>query len=107
MFVDFRGEYGEKGKLIVKAKDFTKYDGKIQQRLKNESLDKPTIIQIFMDTTSRFQFYRMFKKTIRYLTELKHNPQTEYEVIENLRHHNLGDFTDPNQLGFAYGIGWK
>jgi Protein of unknown function (DUF229) len=107
-FIDFRGPNKDKGKIIVKAKDFTKYKQSIKERgALEDSPDKPTIIQFFIDTTSRFRFYRTFAKTIKYLTELKHNPESEYEVIENTRHHAFAGWTNPNQIGFAYGVSWN
>lgn len=107
MFIDFRGEHRDKGKLIVQAKDFSKTKAEIASRLKEESVNRPSIIKIFIDTTSRFRFYRKFKKTIKFLTELKHNPESRHMVLENLKHHNVGGNTDPNQLAFVYGVSYE
>jgi hypothetical protein len=107
-FIDFRGKNSEKGIPIVKAKDFRKYDPEIKERLegKEESLEHPSIIRIFYDTTSRFRFYRKFKKTIKFLTNLKHHPDSTYEVNEMLKFHTHAGFTDPNQVAYDYGISY-
>lgn len=107
MFIDFRGKFKDKGKLIVRAKDFTKTNPVIASRVKDETVDRPSVIKIFLDTTSRFRFYRKFKKTIKFLTNLKYNRDSSHTVIENLKHHNLGGFTDPNQLAYTYGVSYE
>jgi hypothetical protein len=107
LFIDFRGENSELGKVIPVARDRSKFDPKIKTRLKEESPDKPSVLRIFMDTTSKYRFYRKFKKTIKFLTNLKNNPSSNHRVVENTKHHNVAGFTDPNQLAFTHGISFS
>jgi hypothetical protein len=104
--VDFRGDHKNLGKAVIKAKDFTKFDPEIQQRLEyvSESAEHPSVLRLFLDTTSRFRFYRKFKRTIRFLTNLKHDPESEYIVEENLKQHNVAGFTAPNQIAYTHGV---
>ena len=62
------------------------------------------MIRLFLDTTSKFRFYRKFKKTMRYLTNLKHDPHTQYMVIENTKQHNVAGWTNPNQIAYTHGV---
>jgi hypothetical protein len=105
-FIDFRGKNAKKGKPIVQAKDFRKFDPEIKKRMegKDESYDHPSVLRIFYDTTSRFRFYRKFPKTIKFLTNLKNNPDSTHEVVESLKFHNHAGFTNPNQIAYNYGI---
>jgi hypothetical protein len=107
-FIDYRGKNSVLGKALIEPKDFTKYDPKIAARMKDkeESVDHPSVIRIFFDTTSKHRFYRKYKKSIKFLTNLKHNPKGTYEVIESLKFHTHAGFTEPNQIAYSYGVSW-
>ena len=105
-FIDFRGENSEMGKMIIKPKNFAEHDPEIKERLenKNDNLNRPSVVNLFLDTTSKYRFYRKFKKTIKFLTDLKHDPESAHKVVENERFHSVAGFTDPNQLGHTHGV---
>jgi hypothetical protein len=103
LFFDFRDKTGV-GKSIIKPKDFTLHYPAIASRLKDESAEHPSVIRIFLDTTSKYRFYRKFPKSVKFLTSLKHNPSSSHRVVENIKQHNGAGFTNPNQIAFTTGV---
>ena len=65
------------------------------------------MINIFLDTTSRYRFYRLFPRTIKFLTNLKHDPYSLHKVVENERIHSVLGMTEPNVIGHTHGVSSK
>jgi hypothetical protein len=104
-FIDFRGKKNSKyGKAVVKVKDYEELNPDSKWEVKQESAKQPSILKLYMDTTSKYRFYRKFKRTIRFLTNLKHDPDSLFQVVENTKQHNVAGFTVPNQLAYTRGV---
>jgi hypothetical protein len=65
VFVDFRSN--KKGDLILKVRNLIDKDPEIKKRVQKLDKDHLNILHIFVDTVSRNNFYRKYKKTTKFL----------------------------------------
>ena len=113
IFLDFRGkENKEIGKLEIKVKDRRKEYPDMTERLKDVDVSKGklNVLNLFVDTVSRGRFFRVYPKTIEYLTDLKNRDNSPIRLADFSKFHSIEGHTFPNLIASTYGIegkGWK
>jgi hypothetical protein len=113
IFLDFRGEENKEiGKLEIKVKDRRIEYPEMAKRLKDVDVSKGkfNILNLFVDETSRGRFFRVFPKTIEYLTDLKNRENSPIRLGDFSKFHSIEGFTYDNLIASSYGIqgkGWK
>jgi hypothetical protein len=65
IFVDFRNR--AEGEIIMKIRNLVKRNETVRKRVKLVDKDHLNILRIFLDTVSRNEFYRKYKKTTKIL----------------------------------------
>ena len=65
VYVDFRED--PKGKLVLKVRDLIKKDPNVRERVKKLDKQHFNILHLFVDTVSRNNFFRKYKKTTKFL----------------------------------------
>ena len=95
--------------MIIKPKNFALYYLEIKKRIQDkfENYDHPSVINIFLDTTLKYRFYRLLPKTIKVLTILKNDANSLHKVVESERFHSVLDWTEANFMGHSHGVSHK
>ena len=106
-FIDFRKD--PNGELKIKVRDLRKnkmFDF-MNYRVKKHDKKHPNILRIFVDTVSRNDFQRKFKKTAKFLKEYNFVNKEKYRAYQFFRFHSIQDFTFPNLFASSYGRNFK
>lgn len=102
LFLDFRQD--KKGELIVKLKDKTKGSEEVKNRVKETDKNFPNIITLFIDTVSRQEFYRKYKKTVEFLEKYHYSKNKKTQSFEFTKLHSILPYTFPNLFASNYGL---
>jgi hypothetical protein len=106
IFLDFRGENEELGKLLIKVKDRRKEYPELKKKLLkvDPATGKYNVLNLFVDTISRGRFFRRFPQTIQFLTNLKNKEGSSARVNEFNKFHSLRGFSFANMLASHFGL---
>ena len=108
IYVDFSSNpYGELKIKINYSKKLSE-----QRNLLSKNNTSDNILFIFIDNVSRLQFYRQFKKTVKFLKKFfsfkgfstKNNPNQAYHGFEFLKYHNFLGATLQNVIPMFSGV---
>lgn len=102
--MDFRNN--KFGEVIFKVRNLVDRNETVRQRVKPLDSDHLNILSIFIDTVSRNNFYRMYKKTTKFLQNYHYSQKKSNRVYEFHRLHSLGGYTLPNLIASVYGLYW-
>lgn len=105
LFLDFRKN--SQGELKLKLRNLIKSDKKIAERVKNEEKKFPNVAYIFIDTVSRQEFWRKYKKTARFLEKFHHKKNKKLRAYEFTKLHSIRPYTFPNLFASNYGLDRK
>lgn len=108
VFIDFRSK--DEGELVLKVRDLTKKNSKVKQEVKNLDNENLNILRIFIDTVSRNNFHRKYKKTLKFLKKYHYLKKKDKRVYEFFRLHSIKSWTFPNLFASTYGRdfeGWS
>lgn len=101
VFVDFRNS--EIGEVVFKVRNLILRNQEIERRVKPLDKEHFNILQIFIDTVSRNNFFRMYDKTKEFLKNYHYSQKKSTRVYEFHRLHSIAGFTIPNILASTYG----
>jgi hypothetical protein len=104
IFVDFRNK--QTGQINIKLKNLMERDNEVKERVKPWDKDHYNILHIFVDTVSRNNFYRKYKKTTKLLQEYYHAEKKSKRVYEFHRLHSIRGYTFPNLFASTYGLSY-
>ena len=82
--------------MIIKVRDLIKGNKTMEERVKPLDKDHLNILHIFIDTVSRNNFFRKYKKTAKFLSENYHAEKKKKRVYEFHRVHSIRGYTFPN-----------
>ena len=104
VYVDFRNKTS--GELVIKVRDLIKGNTTMEDRVKPLDKDHLNILHIFIDTVSRNNFLRKYKKTSQFLRENFHTEKKKKRVYEFQRMHSIRGYTFPNLFASTYGLSY-
>lgn len=104
IYVDFRNKTS--GELIIKVRNLIKGNKQMEERVKLLDKDHLNILHIFVDTVSRNNFFRKYKKTSKFLQENYHSEKKKKRVYEFHRLHSIRGYTFPNLFASTYGMAY-
>lgn len=104
IFVDFRNK--SVGEVFFKVRNLAERNETIAKRVKPLDKDHLNILHIFVDTVSRDNFYRKYKRTTKFLQDHHYTQKKSKRVYEFHRLHSLGGYTLPNLVASTYGSYW-
>lgn len=93
----------QEGEVIIKLKDMKKINEKVKERVKLTDKDHPNVLLIFLDTVSRQNFHRKYKKSTEFLRERHYSKKGKSRVYEFFRLHSIQPYTTPNLVASSYG----
>lgn len=105
VYVDFRTK--SQGEVILKVRNLIDKDEELKKRVKKLDKDHLNILHIFIDTVSRNNFYRKYKKTTKFLQDYYHTKGKSKRVYEFFRMHSIRGYTFPNLFASTYGISYN
>jgi hypothetical protein len=88
------------------VRNLIKTDPEVAERVKALDDDHYNILHIFIDTVSRNNFFRKYKKTTKFLQEHYHTKGKSKRVYEFFRMHSIRGYTFPNLFASTYGIAY-
>ena len=104
-FLDFRSNpYGE---LIVEPKDIRILNSNRKEQIKPLDAEHKNVLMIFIDTVSRQNFFRKYKKTTEFLRYYNSRLQKNLRAYEYFRLHSIRSYTFPNIFASTYGISYQ
>lgn len=104
LFLDFREN--PEGEVKVKFRNKLEKDQELKDRVKESDKENPNVIHLFLDTVSRQEFYRKYKKTVDFL-EKRHNSKNKTERVSSFeftKFHSIKPFTSANLFPSTYGF---
>lgn len=104
VYVDFRKK--KEGEVILKVRNLIERNPKIRERVKKLDDDHYNILHLFVDTVSRNNFFRKYKKTTKFLQEYYHTNGKSKRVYEFFRFHSIRGYTFPNLFASTYGLSY-
>lgn len=102
VFLDFRKSFD--GEIKIKVKNLIERNETVKSRVKKWDKDNLNILNIFIDTVSRNNFHRKYKKTKEFLEKYNYLNKKEKRVYEFFRLHSIRGYTFPNLFASTYGI---
>ena len=105
VFIDFREK--KTGEIVIKLRNLIEKDAAVKNRVKDLDKDHLNILHIFIDTVSRNNFFRKYKKTTKLLQENFHTEKKSKRVYEFHRLHSIRGYTFPNLFASTYGLSYN
>ena len=102
VFIDFRTN--PEGEIKLKLKNLKNdQNPEIQKRVKPVDSEHQNILLIFIDTVSRPNFFRKYKKTVEFLRRYNFSLKQKLRAFEYFRLHSIRGYTFPNLFASTYG----
>ena len=102
LFIDFRTK--PEGEFKIKIKNMKDRHPEVKKRVKPVDDDNLNVLMIFIDTLSRSNFHRKYRKTKKILGKYNYKNQASSRLYEYFRLHSIRSYTFPNLIASSYGI---
>lgn len=102
VFIDFRKN--DQGRLKIKVKNLLERNSTVKARVKPVDKDHLNVLNIFIDTLSRNNFHRKYKRTKKFLKKYHFKKKKNKRVYEFFRLHSIRGYTFPNLFASTYGL---
>lgn len=105
VFLDFRKD--PEGEVVIKLKNLRDRKESVKKYVLKTDEKHMNVLNIFIDTVSRNNFHRKYKKTKEFLKKYFHMEKKEKRVYEFFRLHSIKSYTFPNIFASTYGVKYE